>query len=80
MCLFIGTSDQLFGFIADSVASVADPSESGKLGFTFSFPMKQERLNHGRLITWTKGTGPSDLMYWSCFMIPLPWLICVLAV
>lgn len=50
-----GTSDQLFGFIADSVASVADRNESAKLGFTFSFPMKQERINHGRLITWTKG-------------------------
>lgn len=25
------------------------------LGFTFSFPLKQEGLNIGRLVTWTKG-------------------------
>lgn len=25
------------------------------LGFTFSFPCKQEGLNKARLVTWTKG-------------------------
>ncbi|KZT50279.1 hypothetical protein CALCODRAFT_444837 [Calocera cornea HHB12733] len=27
------------------------------LGFTFSYPCEQERIDHGRLIRWTKGFG-----------------------
>ncbi|KAK0549995.1 hexokinase [Tilletia horrida] len=31
--------------------------ENIPLGFTFSYPMEQERINHGRLVRWTKGFG-----------------------
>lgn len=30
------------------------------LGFTFSFPVKQENFNKGRLIRWTKGFDIKD--------------------
>eukprot|EP00472_Partenskyella_glossopodia_P003864 CAMPEP_0197527314 /NCGR_PEP_ID=MMETSP1318-20131121/21053_1 /TAXON_ID=552666 /ORGANISM="Partenskyella glossopodia, Strain RCC365" /LENGTH=469 /DNA_ID=CAMNT_0043081883 /DNA_START=27 /DNA_END=1436 /DNA_ORIENTATION=- len=51
-----GTSDGLFGFIADSVAKFIDGSDVANppLGFTFSFPMKKASLNSGILVRWTK--------------------------
>ncbi len=45
---------QLFGFIADCMASIVEPNESLYLGNTFSFPCKQEGINEAYLINWTK--------------------------
>lgn len=50
-----GTADGLFGFIADSVNCVVPANSSGALGFTFSFPTLQLRIDSGKLIRWTKG-------------------------
>ena len=44
-----GNAEGLFGFIAESVATMADKAERGKLGFTFSFPVVQTSLNSGNL-------------------------------
>ena len=50
---------QLFDHIAQCIAEfMKTHSLVGKklpLGFTFSFPCKQEGLAVGRLVTWTKG-------------------------
>lgn len=57
--LMIGPGTQLFDHIADCIANfMKDHSLSGKhlpLGFTFSFPCRQEGLAVGRLVCWTKG-------------------------
>lgn len=58
-----GTSDGLFGCIAESVAKFMSERfpEDGKdgtrvpLGFTFSFPVEQKAIDAGHLIRWTKG-------------------------
>ncbi|KIH66276.1 Hexokinase [Ancylostoma duodenale] len=55
-----GTAENLFAHIADCIAKFVSEQEipSGKklpLGFTFSFPCKQQGLTSGRLINWTKG-------------------------
>jgi len=50
-----GTAEGLFGFIADSVSRVVAPGTTGNLGFTFSFPVQQNNIASGNLITWTKG-------------------------
>lgn len=47
----------LFDFIADSVAKFIKDRKITKklpLGFTFSFPVKQDSLVSGKLIRWTK--------------------------
>ena len=53
-----GTGDELFGFIADSVATFVAThcggNPTGKMGFTFSFPTEQTALNAGKLIVWNK--------------------------
>ena len=49
-----GSSEGLFGFIADLVKEVNPPAGSS-LGFTFSFPCSQSALDAGSLIAWTKG-------------------------
>src|SRR6218665_55065 len=53
---------QLFDHIADCIANfmkeqnlMGGKSEPLPLGFTFSFPCKQEGLAVGRLVRWTKG-------------------------
>lgn len=52
---------QLFDHIADCIANfmkeqnLMGKSEPLPLGFTFSFPCKQEGLAVGRLVRWTKG-------------------------
>ncbi len=53
---------KLFQFLASCVASFLaeiniDPSkaEQMKLGFTFSFPVAQTAIDHGRLLLWNKG-------------------------
>lgn len=50
-----GTADGLFGFIASSVATIVPKEAEDALGFTFSFPVQQIRLDAGKLIAWTKG-------------------------
>ncbi|CCH61074.1 hypothetical protein TBLA_0E00110 [Henningerozyma blattae CBS 6284] len=53
--------DELFAFIADSLKSFVDEqfpegvSSPIPLGFTFSFPASQNKINEGVLQTWTKG-------------------------
>lgn len=62
---------KLFDFCAESLKTFIDSSlliESGQLkngqklplGFTFSYPCSQERIDHGVLIRWTKGFGATN--------------------
>lgn len=60
----VGTTEELFDFIAKELASfVAKEGPEYKpveghdreLGFTFSFPVEQTAINGGTLIRWTKG-------------------------
>jgi len=61
-----GTGDDLFGFLADSVAiflaKECDGNPNGNLGFTFSFPTKQTALNAGNLIAWNKEFAASGVI------------------
>lgn len=66
-----GTAEGLFGFIAEQVAefikkgNFGDENEKGSslpLGFTFSFPMKLETLNSGKLLYWTKDFTTSGVV------------------
>jgi len=56
---------QLFDFLAECIAAfVKDNNLTGRvlpLGFTFSFPCKQEGLAVGRLIHWSKGFSCSGV-------------------
>lgn len=45
------SSESLFDFLAEAVAEL---TKSGKLGFTFSFPVAQKSLTSGVLLRWTK--------------------------
>ena len=62
------TSTELFGFIADHLKNFLDQhhpehcekephnkDEWFRLGFTFSFPVIQTKINVGKLMRWTKG-------------------------
>ena len=55
----------MFDFIAECIATfVKEHGLTGKLlplGFTFSFPCKQEGLAVGRLIHWSKGFKSSGV-------------------
>ncbi|EPS60819.1 hexokinase, partial [Genlisea aurea] len=59
--VMLGTSQELFDFIATALAKFVEAEEGEELlrprelGFTFSFPVKQSSLASGRLINWTKG-------------------------
>ncbi|XP_042212278.1 hexokinase type 2-like isoform X2 [Homarus americanus] len=57
--IMVGPGDGLFGHIADCLASFIKERNLGDellpLGFTFSFPCKQEGLTKARLAHWTKG-------------------------
>ncbi|KIY69002.1 hexokinase [Cylindrobasidium torrendii FP15055 ss-10] len=68
-----GDGQQLFDFCAQCLKTFIDTNyvdEDGKstlsegqvlpLGFTFSYPCSQERIDHGVLIRWTKGFGAGD--------------------
>jgi len=61
-----GTGEQLFGFIADAVATFlareCGGNPTGVLGFTFSFPVEQTALNSGKLLVWNKGFSASDVV------------------
>ncbi|GAB2292406.1 hexokinase A [Dionaea muscipula] len=67
--LMVGSSEQLFDFIAEAVAKFVategedhrpEPDRKRELGFTFSFPVKQTSLTSGNLIRWTKGFSIED--------------------
>lgn len=57
--LYIFPPLQLFDHIAECMANFIKERELGDevlpLGFTFSFPCKQEGLTKARLACWTKG-------------------------
>ncbi|KAM0887795.1 hypothetical protein ACQ4PT_028783 [Festuca glaucescens] len=62
--LMIGTSMELFDFIAAALAKFVDTEgddfhipegRQRELGFTFSFPVNQLSISSGTLIKWTKG-------------------------
>ncbi|KAG7648886.1 Hexokinase N-terminal [Arabidopsis thaliana x Arabidopsis arenosa] len=69
--LMIGTSEELFGFIASKLASFVAKEKPGRflleegrkreLGFTFSFPVKQTSIDSGTLSKWTKGFKVSGM-------------------
>lgn len=59
---------KLFDFCADCLATFIKDhfgdqngdvilEEELALGFTFSYPMEQEKIDHGKLVRWTKGFG-----------------------
>ncbi|KAK3581784.1 hypothetical protein CHS0354_027250 [Potamilus streckersoni] len=57
--VMLGTGTQLFDHIADCIIKFTQQHNLRgiklPLGFTFSFPCKQEDLNQARLSKWTKG-------------------------
>lgn len=60
--LMLGTSEELFDFIASALAKFTEKDGGGKkneIGFTFSFPVKQTSIDSGILIKWTKGFAVS---------------------
>lgn len=66
-----GSADELFDTMATSLQEFLDnnPEQAQKwskdsplpLGFTFSYPATQERIDHGILQTWTKGWDVKDV-------------------
>ncbi|KAK7018504.1 phosphotransferase [Favolaschia claudopus] len=47
--------------LADEASGLKlQPGEKLPLGFTFSYPCSQERIDHGELIRWTKGFGAAN--------------------
>lgn len=56
-----GTANELWEFVASSIETfikdedLASGDTKLSLGFTFSYPATQERIDHGILQTWTKG-------------------------
>ncbi|KAJ0864805.1 putative hexokinase [Helianthus annuus] len=67
--LMIGTSEDLFDFIAGELAKFVatededmqiPPGTQRELGFTFSFPVKQSSIAGGTLVRWTKGFNIED--------------------
>lgn len=63
--IMLGTGVQLFDHIAECLATFMDKHDvRGRnlpLGFTFSFPCRQEGLTSARLVTWTKGFNCSGV-------------------
>lgn len=62
-----GTGKQMFNFIAMSVLKFANShnikfTDGKKLGFTFSFPMKQTSIVSGILVNWTKDFSASGVV------------------
>jgi hexokinase len=65
-----GSADELWDYVAESLKRFIDKRfDLGKLsednplplGFTFSYPATQERIDHGILQTWTKGLDISGV-------------------
>jgi hexokinase len=57
-----GGADELFDFIAEALdtfiskhALQGTKDDPLQLGFTFSYPAHQDYIDHGKLVTWTKG-------------------------
>ncbi|RYP75159.1 hypothetical protein DL770_007467 [Monosporascus sp. CRB-9-2] len=57
-----GTAEELWDLVADAIGDFitkrnirASADKPIPLGFTFSYPAMQERIDHGVLTTWTKG-------------------------
>ena len=57
-----GTAQNLWDFLANCVEEFLETHREScehlnrlPLGFTFSFPTKQDYIDHGNLQTWTKG-------------------------
>ena len=57
----LGKGSDLFDFLAECIADFVNKKIGGgedgehiPLGFTFSFPMTQNALNEGVLVSWTK--------------------------
>ncbi|VVB15733.1 unnamed protein product [Arabis nemorensis] len=70
--LKIGTSEELFGFIASKLANfVANENIPGRfqleqgtkreIGFAFSFPVNQTSIDSGTVIKWNKGFAVSGM-------------------
>lgn len=62
----MGTSEDLFNFVALTLKNFVE-KEDGKneqkaLGFTFSFPVRQNSVSSGSLIRWTKGFSVEDMV------------------
>lgn len=57
--IMLGTGQQLFDHIAECLAHFMEKRDVKQyclpLGFTFSFPCRQEGLTKARLVRWTKG-------------------------
>lgn len=56
-----GTAEELWGYVADCLQQFIEYHHEGEeldhlpLGFTFSYPVSQEAIDHGVLQRWTKG-------------------------
>ena len=57
-----GSAQELWAFIVESIENFIQKHQLGgtpedplKLAFTFSYPAHQDYIDHGKLITWTKG-------------------------
>ncbi|KFK39984.1 hypothetical protein AALP_AA3G314800 [Arabis alpina] len=70
--LKIGTSEELFGFIASKLANFVakediparfrlEQGRKREIGFTFSFPVNQTSIDSGTVIQWTKGFKVSGM-------------------
>ncbi|MEE6488144.1 hypothetical protein FKM82_015142 [Ascaphus truei] len=59
-----GTGEELFDHIVQCIAEFLDymgiKGAPLPLGFTFSFPCKQDRIDKGTLVGWTKGFKATD--------------------
>ena len=63
-----GEGEDLFNFIAECLAKFIEDNNLGgtkekplQLGFTFSYPAHQDYIDHGKLVTWTKGFKVDDV-------------------
>jgi hexokinase len=56
-----GTAEELWGYVADCIQQFVEYHHEGEnigqlpLGFTFSYPVSQDSIDHGVLQRWTKG-------------------------
>ncbi|KAF8241147.1 hexokinase [Tricholoma matsutake] len=58
--LFDFCAESLKTFINTNLADELKPGDVLPLGFTFSYPCSQDKINHGVLIRWTKGFGAKN--------------------
>jgi hexokinase len=73
----------MFGFIASKLKQFVEREEGLKegsnktrtLGFTFSFPTRQNSVSSGVLIKWTKGFSIEDAVSYISLDL-LPWYLC----